>query len=92
MKYRIGQLVINRKLGLGKVLEINGNEVMTFFKDEQTNPRTIDVVAVPMEIAADQSDAFFDNMCPTAIARLKKPMKPRQPSKRAAKAQPAAKA
>ena len=83
---------MNRKLGLGRVLEVNGDEVMAFFKNEQTNPRTIDVRAVPMEIPTDQSDTFFDSMSQAALDRLKKPMKPRPLSKRAAAAAAAGKA
>ena len=83
MKYKVGQLVLNRKLGLGRVLEVNGDEVMTFFKDQQSNPRTINVGVVPMEIPSDQTDVFFDGMSQTALDRLKKPMKARAPSKRA---------
>lgn len=89
MKHKVGQLVLNSKLGLGRVLEVNGDEVMTFFKNEQTNPRTINVRIVPMEIPADQSDEFFDNLNQMALDRLKNPMKPRAPSKRVAKAKSA---
>ncbi|WP_428940972.1 hypothetical protein [Fontivita pretiosa] len=78
MKYKVGQLVLNRKLGLGKVLEINGNEVLTYFKDELTNPRTINVSVVPMEIAAEQSDPFFDGLSARDIQRLRKPSKRRR--------------
>jgi len=78
MKYKVGQLVLNRKLGLGKVLEINGNEVLTYFKDELTNPRTINVSIVPMEIATEQSDPFFDGLSAREIQRLRKPSKRRR--------------
>ena len=87
MKYKIGQLVLNKKLGLGKVLEISGDEVMTYFKDAETNPRTINVGVVPMEIPSDQTDPFFDGIDSHDLAKLKKPSKMRSTVKsRAAKA------
>jgi hypothetical protein len=83
MKYKVGQLVRNKKLGLGKVLEVSGDEVIAYFKDEQVNPRTINVAVVPMEIPADQSDPFFDSSEGGNIAKLMKPAKakrtPRKP-------------
>lgn len=84
MKYKIGQLVRNKKLGLGKILSINGDEVITYFKDEQTNPRTINVVAVPMEIPSDQTDTFFDGLDAKGMAKLSRPSKPRKSTKKAA--------
>lgn len=90
MKYKIGQLVRNKKLGLGKVLEVSGDEVIAYFKDEQVNPRTINVAVVPMEVPADQSDPFFDSGEGSNIAKLMKPAKakrtPRKP--KVAKAEP----
>lgn len=62
MTYKIGQLVVNRKLGLGKILEIHGETVTVYFKDEIENPRFINVAAVPMTIASDQDDTSLDNM------------------------------
>lgn len=61
MKYAVGQLVMNRKLGLGKILEIDRDNVTTFFKDQAENPRVINVAIVPMEIAKEQSDEFLDD-------------------------------
>jgi len=77
LKYKVGQLVRNRKLGLGRILEIHGEEVVAYFKDEQVNPRRINVVAVPMEIPSDQADEFFDGLSQQAIAKLSKPVKAR---------------
>jgi hypothetical protein len=89
VKYKVGQLVLNKKLGVGKVLGINGDEVLTYFKDEQVNPRTINVGVVPMEIAQEQSDPFFDSEQGSNIARLSKPSKARRPAKpRAPKKEP----
>jgi hypothetical protein len=76
----VGQLVRNRKLGLGRILEIHGDEVLAYFKDEEVNPRTINVVAVPMEIVPDQADEFFDGLSEKAIEKLAKPVK-RKPAK-----------
>lgn len=89
MKYKVGQLVINKKLGLGKILGISGNEVVAYFKNEQVNPRTINVAAVPMEIASSQSDEFFDSDAGN-VDKLMKPSKPRKTTKRAPKAKAAA--
>jgi hypothetical protein len=85
VKYKVGQLVVNRKLGLGKILGISGNEVVAYFKNEQTNPRTINVAAVPMEISSEQSDPFFDSDAGN-VDKLIKPSKPRKTTKRASKA------
>lgn len=90
MKYKVGQLVVNRKLGLGKVLEISGDEVTTFFKNEQVNPRTINVNVVPMEIAEDQSDPYFDDMSVAQIAKLKKPTTKARTVRKPRAAKPAA--
>jgi hypothetical protein len=81
VKYKIGQLVLNRKLGLGKVLDISGDEVVAFFKDQQVNPRTINVSVAPMEIPTDQSDPFFDAEDNQNLDRLRKPTKPRAAAK-----------
>jgi hypothetical protein len=62
MKYKVGQLVVNPKLGLGKVLEVRGDNVTVFFKDEKDNPRTINVAVVPMAIPKDQSDPTLDEL------------------------------
>jgi hypothetical protein len=78
MNYKVGQLVVNRKLGLGKVLEVRGNSVTVFFKDQTDNPRTINVAAVPMALAKEQSDPLLDN---AKLSRKKGP----GPRKRAAK-------
>jgi hypothetical protein len=86
LKYKVGQLVRNRKLGLGRILEIHGDEVLAYFKDEQVNPRTINVVAVPMEIPSDQADEFFDGLNEKAIEKLAKPVKRKPAVKRAPKA------
>ena len=60
MKHKIGQLVLNRKLGLGKVLEVRGDNVTVYFKDQSENPRIINVAVVPMTIPKEQSDPCFD--------------------------------
>jgi hypothetical protein len=74
LKYKVGQLVRNRKLGLGRILELHGDEVLAYFKDEQVNPRRINIVAVPMEIPSDQADEFFDGLSDKAISKLAKPV------------------
>ena len=61
MKYMVGQLVVNRKLGLGKVLEVSGDSVTVFFKDQTDNPRTINVAILPMATPKEQSDPLFDD-------------------------------
>jgi hypothetical protein len=60
MKHKVGQLVLNNKLGLGKVLEVRGDTVTVYFKDQSENPRIINVAVVPMTIAKDQADPCFD--------------------------------
>lgn len=75
MKYKIGQLVVNNKLGLGKILDIRGDSVTTFFKNEKENPRTINVGVVPMELAEEQNDPWFD--CLDENGKVKKVRKPR---------------
>jgi hypothetical protein len=85
LKYKVGQLVRNRKLGLGRILELHGDEVLAYFKDEQVNPRRINVVAVPMEIPSDQTDEFFDALSEKAIEKLAKPKKARATKPRAPK-------
>jgi hypothetical protein len=89
LKYEVGQLVRNRKLGLGRILELHGDEVLAYFKDELVNPRTINVTAVPMEILDDQSDEFFDGLNQKAIAKLAKPSKRKPAKPRAVTATPA---
>ena len=84
VKYKVGQLVRNRKLGLGRILELHGEEVLAYFKDEQVNPRRINVVLVPMEVPSDQADEFFDALSNQAIAKLSKPSKRRAAKKSAA--------
>lgn len=61
MKHAVGQLVVNKKLGFGKVLEVSGDSVTVFFKDQTDNPRTINVAVMPMEIPKEQSDPFFED-------------------------------
>jgi hypothetical protein len=90
LKYKVGQLVRNRKLGLGRILELHGDEVLAYFKDEQVNPRRINVVAVPMEIPSNQADEFFDSLSDQAIAKLSKPVKPRATKARKAKVEASA--
>lgn len=60
MKHKVGQLVLNNKLGLGKVLEVRGDNVTVYFKDQSENPRIINVAVVPMIIPKEQSDPCFD--------------------------------
>jgi hypothetical protein len=67
--------VRNRKLGLGRILELHGDEVLAYFKDEDVNPRRINIVAVPMEVPSDQADEFFDGLSVQAISKLAKPVK-----------------
>jgi len=88
MRYKIGQLVVNRKLGLGKVLEVSGDTVMAYFKDQDHNPRTINIAVVPMPLAESQSDEWFD--AHDDLDRLRRPVKPRAKKKAAvAKTNPA---
>jgi hypothetical protein len=61
MRHKVGQLVLNRKLGLGKVLEVSGQTVTVIFKDHPDGPRRINVAAVPMELAKEQTDAHLDD-------------------------------
>ena len=61
MKHKIGQLVVNKKLGLGKVLEVRGDNVTVFFKDHPDTPRVINVLVMPMEIPKEQTDEELDN-------------------------------
>src|SRR5438270_12015434 len=71
MRYKVGQLVVNRKLGIGKVLDVGRDTVLVFFRNEQVNPRTINIEAAAMELAADQADPAFsadDN-----IEKMKRP-------------------
>ncbi len=70
MKYRVGQLVINNKLGLGRVLRIRGDDVTVFFKDQTDNPRIINVVFMPMAISTEQSDPSLDS--PEMLKKQKK--------------------
>ena len=60
MKHKVGQLVMNNKLGLGKVLEVRGDTVTVYFKDQSENPRIINVAVVPMLIPKEQSDPCFE--------------------------------
>src|SRR4051812_32129001 len=62
MKHVVGQLVVNKKLGLGKVLAVDGDTVTVFFKDQSDNPRKINVALVPMEVPKQQSDPWLDNL------------------------------
>lgn len=88
MTYKAGQLVVNRKLGLGKVLEVRGDIVMVYFRDELENPRAINVEVVPMTLAPDQSDASLDDM--TMLTRNKKAAaRKKKPKAQAAVAVPA---
>jgi len=64
MKHKVGQLVINRKFGLGKVLEVRGDNVTVCFKDQTDNPRIINIAVVPMTIPKEQSDPYFDEAAP----------------------------
>lgn len=60
VRYRIGHLVVNSKLGVGKVLNVSGDNVTVIFKDQKDNPRTINVAMVPMTLSDDQADPWFD--------------------------------
>ena len=82
MKYRAGQLVTNNKLGLGKVLEVRGDNLTVFFKDQKDNPRIINVAVAPMALAKVQSDPGFDD--PNLIKKCKRTLSSR---KKAAKRQ-----
>ena len=70
IRYKVGQLVVNNKLGLGRVLRIRGDDVTVFFKDQTDNPRTINVVYMPMAISKEQSDACLDS--PDMLKKQKK--------------------
>jgi hypothetical protein len=73
MHYKVGQLVVNRKLGIGKILEVSRDTVLVYFRNEAVNPRTINIAAAAMELAADQADpAFSDD---DNIERMKRPTK-----------------
>jgi len=80
MTYRLGQLVINPKLGLGRILHIKDEYLTVFFKEESENPRTINVAVVPMALAAEQCDPVLDD-----LALLKKRLKASEHRQRAAK-------
>jgi hypothetical protein len=73
MHYKVGQLVVNRKLGLGKVLEVSRDNVLVYFRDQAVNPRTINIAAAAMELAADQNDPAFADL--DNIERMKRPTK-----------------
>ncbi len=73
MRYRVGQLVVNNKLGLGKVLQVSGDNVTVFFKDETDNPRIINVAVVPMALSREQSDPCLD--APDLLKHKKRPAK-----------------
>lgn len=75
MKHQVGQLVMNNKLGLGKVLEVRGNSVTVHFKDQSENPRIINVGVVPMSIPKEQSDPGFDEANMTRKLSRKLPVK-----------------
>ncbi len=62
MKYKVGQLVVNKKLGIGKVLSVSGLSVTAYFRDQKENPRTINVGVVPMPLAPEQSDPMLDGV------------------------------
>lgn len=72
MKYKVGQLVVNKKLGLGKILSIRGQAVTTYFKDQSDNPRTINVGVVPMAIHSEQSDPMLDEVDENGKVKRKK--------------------
>lgn len=73
MQYKVGQLVVNRKLGIGKVLEVHRDTVLVYFRNESVNPRMINIMAAAMELAADQADPAFSDM--DNIERMKRPTK-----------------
>jgi hypothetical protein len=66
MTHTVGQLVNNKKFGLGKVVAVNGDSVTVFFKSQSENPRTIKVSVVPLEVPENQSDLWLDNLDLTA--------------------------
>ena len=47
MAHPVGQLLLNRKLGLGKVPDVKGDIVTLSFKDQTDIPRQIDISKVP---------------------------------------------
>ena len=63
MNHKKGQLVRHPTFGLGKVLMVNGERVTVFFKDVANDPqRTISTSTVPLEVPANQSDPWLDNL------------------------------
>lgn len=86
MKYSIGQLVVNKKLGLGKVLEVDRDTVTVFFRDEKENPRIINVGVAPMALAESQSDPDLDD--PNLLRRRSSAGKKKAAKPRAAAAKP----
>lgn len=71
---------MNKKLGLGKVLSVSGQNVTAFFKDQKENPRTINVSVVPMPLATDQNDPLLDDV----DSRGKRKSRARKPAAAAA--------
>lgn len=68
MKHTKDQLVVHPTLGLGKVLDVQGDGVTVFFKDTIDRPRrTIRVSMVPLEIPKNQSDPWLDSIDVAAI-------------------------
>jgi len=62
MKYEKGHLVRNAKLGLGKVIGVSGSRVTVFFKDQKDNPKIIIATNGVLDIPAEQSDPWLDNL------------------------------
>lgn len=81
VKFKPGQLVLNPKLGLGKVLSVNATTVSVFFRDQPNNPRTIHIRVVPMTLAPEQSDASLDQI-DQAGRRIRVPRTPKPAAKK----------
>ena len=66
--YQPGMLVRHpskSEWGLGKVLEVRGNVVKVYFKDDNEKDfRAISVDRVSLEVIPDQSDSVLDNLPP----------------------------
>ena len=64
----VGQLVIHKKWGLGKVILLGSEDVWVYFKDIEGSPK--DAVkrlkwrVAPLTLAAQQSDSALDNLPP----------------------------
>lgn len=56
-----GQLVRHPKWGLGKVVNVTGNKVAVFFKDEVENPKVIGT-SFNLPLSETQSDPWLDNL------------------------------